>query len=216
MSVRLKCLCGKVFKVPDGTWGKKVRCPQCSRLLRIPAKPEDGIEEALKAEEASRLETGVEPVTVSSEEAPPQPQASSDETASKGRILVAESNAADREAASRLLADHGYEVIPAEDGEKAVELIRSLKPDLAVVDLKTGKLSGFQVIRAITDQFNPLNREVWRTPFIMTAPEVSGRDRQYAVSLGVEHYYSKPLTPAKICARIEKMLGRLPSGPRRM
>lgn len=185
---RFKCPCGKILSVPEAAAGKKAKCPGCGRLLRVP--------EAQAGPTADVAE----------------PEDTGDH---KGRIVLAESRSADRDSAERMLADHGYRVFVAEDGEKAVDLIRRHKPDLAIVDLKTDKLSGFQVIKAITDQFHPQNREVWQTPFLMTTSKVTGRDRQYAISLGVMHYYAKPLVPAKVCARIERMMGRLPPATRR-
>jgi len=188
MAVRFRCPCGKRLKAPEDYVGKKARCPVCERLLKVPG------------EQAEPPDT---------EETPPK----GEET--RATVVLADSTDRDREVAKRIFEDHGYRVYAATDGEQAIALIRQHKPDVAVVDLKTQKLSGFQVIRTITDQFNAENRDVWQTPFIMTCTKVTGRDRQYAISLGVDHYYAKPLAPATICARIEKILGHVPSGIRR-
>ncbi|HRU05834.1 MAG TPA: response regulator [Candidatus Brocadiia bacterium] len=126
---------------------------------------------------------------------------------SKGRIVVADSVPGDLETLRRMLEDKGYEVFAAKDGEEAVAMIREHKPALAIVDLKTDKLSGFQVVQTITEQYNPLNKDVWQIPFFMTCPKVTGRDRQYAISLGVRQYFVKPLTPAMVCPKIEKHMG---------
>lgn len=126
---------------------------------------------------------------------------------SKGRVVVADSMPADLEALRRMLADKGYEVYAAKDGEEAVALIREHRPSLAILDLKTDKLSGFQVVQTITEQYNPMNKDVWQIPFFMTCSKVTGRDRQYAISLGVKQYFVKPLTPAMVCPKIEKQMG---------
>ena len=126
---------------------------------------------------------------------------------SKGRIVVADSVPADLETLKQMLEDKGFEVYAARDGEEAVALIREHKPALAILDLKTDKLSGFQVVQTITEQYNPLNRDVWQIPFFMTCSKVTGRDRQYAISLGVRQYFVKPLTPAMVCPKIEKHMG---------
>lgn len=131
--------------------------------------------------------------------------------ADKGSVLVADSNASALAATRKMLEDHSYEVFTASDGNEAIAGIRQHNPSLAVLDLKLDKVGGFQVIKQITDQFNPLNKDVWQTPFVMTCNKVTGRDRQYAISLGVKYYLQKPLKPNILCASVEKMLGRYPS-----
>ena len=205
MSIRFKCPCSKTLSVPEEFAGKKARCPSCTRLLRIPvtssSKPSD---EEAKPEPAAAAGGGVVA------EAPPEEP--SDKY--KGKVVLGESTPQHREFAEKMLQDHGYKVFTAEDGEKAVELVRAHKPDVAMIDLKTERLGGFQVVQTLRDQFDPRNVEVWQTPIIMTASKITGRDKQYAISLGVKHYYPKPLKPATVCARIEKLMGRLPSGMR--
>ena len=224
--MRLRCQCGKILRVPSESWGKKAKCPSCGVKLRIPERQAEGDKaEALVHETDSRevvAATDDEPSVDDILDRASQRSRKADEDEDedddgdyKGRIVVAESNESHRESARKMFVDRGYKVFVAHDGELALEKIRKYKPDVAIVDLKTEKLSGFQVVKTITDQFNPLNKEVWQTPILMTTAKITGRDKQYAISLGVTHYYVKPLVPAKICARIEKILGRLPSGTRR-
>lgn len=129
----------------------------------------------------------------------------------KGSLVVADSDPEALESASKILRDHGYVVFQAGNGQEALELVRKQRPSLAVLDLRLAKVSGFQVIRLLTDQFNPVNKDVWQTPFVMTCNKVTGRDRQYAISLGVKYYFAKPLNPATLCSSVEKLLGSYPS-----
>lgn len=128
--------------------------------------------------------------------------------AEKGSVVVADSDPSALNAIRKMLEDHGYEVFAASDGTEALAMIREKAPSLAVLDLKLDRMSGFQVISVVTDQFDPPNKHVWQTPFIMTCNKATGRDRQYAISLGVKYYFEKPLKPNVLCASIEKALGR--------
>ena len=218
MEIRFKCPCGKVLGAPEHAAGRKARCPACERRLRVPggeAEPEEKAKEKAKEKEtvtrtrqrSERLDapaTGMADIVAAHADA-------EDEAV---RIVVADSNPAELETLRKMLADHGFEVYAAADGEQAVEYIRKYKPALAIVDLKMDKMGGFQMVKAISDQFNPLNQDVWDMPILMTCPKITGRDKQYAISLGVKFYFEKPLVPTKVFERIERLLGRFASGGR--
>ncbi len=125
----------------------------------------------------------------------------------KARLLLAEESEAERDMVRVILEDHGYYVIEVDDGERAVELARKLSPDLIVADVRLPRMSGFQVVQALKDPMNSQNADCWQTPFILTTRRVRGRDKQYAISLGVGAYLQKPLTPAELCSRIDRLLG---------
>ena len=69
------------------------------------------------------------------------------------RLLIVDDHAVVREGLRAVFAWHNdIEVIgEAADGEAALELYRSLKPDVAIVDLRMPKLNGFDLIRAISE-----------------------------------------------------------------
>lgn len=206
MEFRFKCPCGKILGALEEAAGRRGRCPACGKVIRVPT---GAVAEHPQAAERARpsTEPPSRPPIVQAE--PPQR-----EDAGKGVIVVADSTDSDLAMETKCLQNHGYTVYSATDGEEAVKLIREKKPALALLDLKLDRVSGFQVIKQVTDQFNPLNKDVWQIPFIMTCGKLTGRDRQYAISLGVKYYYSKPVTPAKLFQSVEKELGRFPSALR--
>jgi len=188
MPIRFRCLCGALLKTPDGSTGRKARCPHCARLLRVPAV-------SVPESEGDGDETKLEE--------PP-----------KGLILLADEMDPDRAAAREILESHGYRVIEATDGEETVRLAREQHPDLIVADIRLPKLSGFQVVQAIRDPMNPRNADCWQTPVIFTTRKLRGRDKQYAMSLNVNNVLEKPLTPAELCPRIERLLAGRQTRPR--
>ena len=124
----------------------------------------------------------------------------------KGKLVVADSTPADLENTVRILREHGYGVLEAGNGPDAVALIRSEDPDVAILDVRLDVLSGFQVIDHIRSLSNPRNEKVWNVPVIVTTNKLWGRDKQYAISLGVSGYFEKPIAPARVCSRIEKAI----------
>ena len=190
MVIKFRCPCGKVLKTPDDTSGKKAQCPNCGRLLRVPGASKPPAEPDAKPPRRPPEEA---------EQAPGHEKA-------KARVLLCESNKGDLEHAQRMLEEHGYEVIIAEDGDAAIKLARKHSPDLIVADLKMQGMSAFQICRQLTEIGNPLNKHTWQTPFIVTTPKIRGRDKQYAMSLGVGTFLEKPLSPSQLCPPVERLV----------
>jgi DNA-binding NarL/FixJ family response regulator len=68
------------------------------------------------------------------------------------RCLIVDDNASFLEAATDLLCRQGVEVVGvASNGDSAVERVRELRPDVALVDIKLGADSGFEVARRLAD-----------------------------------------------------------------
>lgn len=73
-----------------------------------------------------------------------------DTTPAQGRrILLVEDDRFLRKAAETSLKRHGYHVITASDGEEALRLVHSEKPELILLDLIIPKVQGFEVLRAL-------------------------------------------------------------------
>jgi DNA-binding NarL/FixJ family response regulator len=68
------------------------------------------------------------------------------------RCLIVDDNASFLEAATDLLRRQGVDVVGvASNGDSAVERVRELRPDVALVDIKLGADSGFEVARRLAD-----------------------------------------------------------------
>jgi CheY-like chemotaxis protein len=126
----------------------------------------------------------------------------------KPRVVVADSSPEDLDTLTKMLKQHGYKVIKATNGPEAVDMIRAEKPDAAILDMRLDILSGFQVVDHIHNPSNPKNDKIWRTPVLMTADTLRGRDKQYSMSKGVKAFFTKPITPAQICSRLDKEIHR--------
>jgi response regulator NasT len=115
------------------------------------------------------------------------------------RILIAEDETIIRLDLRELLERSGFEVCAeAKDGEEAIELARSEKPDLAVLDVKMPRLDGIEAARRILDE-RPI-------PIVMLTAYGQDELVSRAVEAGVFGYLVKPfreqdLLPAIRAAR---------------
>lgn len=205
MAIRFRCPCGAKLKTRDGTEGRRARCRTCLALLRI---PDDGRSTYETVAAIAAPDTHDAPSGGASPEgsaAPEAAEASTGAESAKARVLVADSNAEDRRVIVRILRDHNYVVLEAADGTKALELIRTERPDAALLNVKLDIVSGFQVVQQLRSISNALNKEVWDTPVLMTTEQAHGRDKQYSMSIGARGYFVKPLQAAQICSKLERI-----------
>src|SRR6187551_1733114 len=100
---------------------------------------------------------------------------------------------------NRFLSKHGYQVIEANKGRKALELLNEDKPDLILCDFKLEDMDGSSVLKAIKE-INPSIPVIIITGYsnIKTAVEV--------MRLGAIDYVTKPLIPDEILMTIRKAL----------
>ena len=117
----------------------------------------------------------------------------------------------DREETVEVLRYHNYAVLEVADGAQALEMIRKERPDVAVLNVKLEGMSGFQVLQQMRNMANVLNKDVWNMPVLMTTERLHGRDKQYAISLGVDGFFVKPVPVAEFVARLEKIIVRHPT-----
>jgi two-component system, NarL family, invasion response regulator UvrY len=101
------------------------------------------------------------------------------------RVIVVDDDPAVRAALQRLLTRAGFDVVAAgHDGEHGLQLARTLRPDVVVMDLKMPKMTGTEVARLLRDS-NPEIRVVIHTAYDEPAFET------VAVNAGVTDYIVK-------------------------
>jgi adenylate cyclase len=117
--------------------------------------------------------------------------------AERGRLLVVDSNALDRDLLARRLSRFGHEVETAESGRQALEMMRDGKFDLALLDILMPEMNGFQALREI--QADESLREI---PVIVASSlhEIDSVAR--AIALGAADYLSKPFNTVLLRTRI--------------
>jgi DNA-binding response OmpR family regulator len=128
---------------------------------------------------------------------------------SQRRVLVVEDDASIMLGLRINLEAEGYAVLAAEDGEKGLAIVRSVRPDLVILDVMLPKLNGLQVLQTA-------RREGLTMPIIVLSARTAEMDKVTGLELGAEDYVAKPFSLAELLARVKAALRRGPQpGPAR-
>lgn len=118
----------------------------------------------------------------------------------KGCILVADDDPQLRKLVQRNLELAGYKVVVAADGEAALNLAQSEKPDLIVLDILMPGLDGTEVCRRV--------REFTTAPIIMLTALDDQKDKVAGLDAGADDYLTKPFGSEELLARVRAQLRR--------
>lgn len=122
-------------------------------------------------------------------------------TANKTTILIAEDDAAIRDAVERALAFEGFVVVTANDGAMALEKLRTNSVDLILLDVLMPHLDGLETCRLIR------SRGI-STPVLMLTARHEVSDRVAGLDAGADDYVVKPFALEELLARIRALLRR--------
>lgn len=98
------------------------------------------------------------------------------------------------------LRARGYEVEVAESGERALEIARSLHPDVVLLDLGLPGISGLEVLRSLRTWTN--------VPIVVLSARDAETDKISALDEGADDYVSKPFGMGELLARLRAALRR--------
>lgn len=118
------------------------------------------------------------------------------------RILVVDDDRNVLFLISEMLSRENYEIIQASDGLTALNQVRKLLPDLAVLDVMMPGLDGFELCRRIKN--DPLTMDI---KVIMVTAKTSGKDIETGLSAGADHYITKPFKIAELTDKIKELIG---------
>ena len=122
------------------------------------------------------------------------------------KILIAEDEPEVLEITAKKIAEKGYSVVTAADGEEAWQKIQSESPDIIVLDLNMPKQDGFEVLQKLRE--HP-PEEKWQ-PVIIVSARTRLEDVKKGLSLEAEHYIVKPCSIEDIFKAIRLMTGLIP------
>ncbi|VBB06380.1 transcriptional regulatory protein c terminal [Lucifera butyrica] len=120
-----------------------------------------------------------------------------------GKILVVDDEIHIRELIAFNLQKVGYSVIEAGDGNDALRLARTEKPELIVLDLMLPGIDGLDVCRTLKG-----SRETAAIPVIMVTAKNEEIDKIIGLELGADDYITKPFSPREMVARVKAVLRR--------
>ena len=119
------------------------------------------------------------------------------------RILVVDDEPAVTDLLVYNLQKAHYEVIVADDGQKALRLAHEVSPDLILLDLMIPEVDGLDVCREL--------RKTSGVPIIMITARGEEVDRVVGLELGADDYVTKPFSVRELMARIKAVLRRIKS-----
>jgi DNA-binding response OmpR family regulator len=123
------------------------------------------------------------------------------------RVLVVEDAPEFLAVVVSLLRQEGFGVEQATDGEAAVEIARTVSPEVVVLDLNLPKLDGIEVCRRI--------RTFSDAYVIMLTAKTDEVDKLIGLSVGADDYMTKPFSPRELVARLRAVLRRAGPEPTR-
>lgn len=101
------------------------------------------------------------------------------------------------------LKRQGFEVIKAEDGEKAIQLLTAEEPDLIIADIMMPHITGLELIKYVRHE---LKRE---TPIIVISALELDEIVLKAFRLGANDFITKPFKPYELILRIRRIFQEL-------
>jgi signal transduction histidine kinase len=123
------------------------------------------------------------------------------EAKTKARILYIEDDPGSQMLVKRLLESEGYQVMTASDGLSGIALAQRHPPDLILVDVNLGEVSGHEVATKLKG--TPVTA---RVPIIaLTAGTVTG-DRERALAAGCDGYIAKPIDVDLLPGQVQRFL----------
>lgn len=119
------------------------------------------------------------------------------------KILVVDDEARMRKLIKDFLVKNNFDILEAEDGEKALEVYEKNKRDISLIllDVMMPKIDGWSVLRKIREE----NKKI---PIIMLTAKAEEQDELLGFELGVDEYISKPFSPKILVARVLAILKR--------
>jgi twitching motility two-component system response regulator PilH len=126
-------------------------------------------------------------------------------------VLVVDDSATIRAVLGKMLAQNGHVVLKAADGESALEIARTERPDLIFLDIVMPGMSGFAVLRALRHDL--LTRDI---PIVMISGNLQATEQFYVQRFGADDFMKKPFGRGEVFARLQHLTqsGRLVVRPR--
>lgn len=115
-------------------------------------------------------------------------------------ILVADDEKEIRDLLRLYLENEKYNVIEAKDGQQALDMLRSNKVDLCLLDIMMPNIDGYHVLQELRKESN--------MPVIILSAKDADSEKILGLNLGADDYISKPFNPLEAIARVNSNIRR--------
>jgi two-component system alkaline phosphatase synthesis response regulator PhoP len=124
------------------------------------------------------------------------------------KILVVEDEPDIRKLVHYNLTQERFNVLEAEDGEQALNLLQREKPSLVILDLMLPGLSGMELCKLLKQR-----NDTAKLPILMLTAKAGEADRIVGLEMGADDYLAKPFSPREMVARVRAILRRSEAKP---
>jgi len=120
---------------------------------------------------------------------------------SQPTILVVDDEPINIQVLKNQLGVKPFNVLTAQNGFQALEILKSNPPDLVVLDLMMPRMSGYEVCKEIRKSYSPT-----RMPVIMLTAKNQVEDLVHGLNIGANDYLTKPFSKEELISRIENQI----------
>ena len=117
------------------------------------------------------------------------------------KVLVCDDEVLIRNVIKEYLLLENIEVLEAENGLEAIEIVKNNDVDLVVMDIMMPKMDGYQAVREI--------KKIKDIPIIMLSARSEEFDKLVGFDIGIDDYVTKPFSPKELLARIKAITKRI-------
>ncbi|MGH2500934.1 MAG: response regulator transcription factor [Ktedonobacterales bacterium] len=118
------------------------------------------------------------------------------------KVLVVDDSWTDLTLIATPLRESGYEVVTAADGDEALEMVGSERPQCVVLDVVLRKQNGFQVCRKLKQ--SEASRHI---PVILISGKNTALDKKWGLQQGADLYITKPFDKEELLTSVRALIG---------
>ena len=115
-------------------------------------------------------------------------------------ILVVDDEKEIRDLIEIYLLNSGYNVIKAEDGKEALDILKKENIHLMILDIMMPKMDGIEVCRKVRESLN--------IPILMLSAKSEDMDKIQGIMTGADDYLTKPFNPLELTVRVKSLIRR--------
>lgn len=119
------------------------------------------------------------------------------------RVMIVDDSPTDKAFVRQILERAGHEVLEANNGKEAIELVRLSRPDCVVMDVVMPGVNGFQATRTLSR--DPATMTI---PIVVLSSKNQETDRVWALRQGAKEYLVKPVKGPELVEKIQDVMRR--------
>ncbi|MCR4688382.1 MAG: response regulator transcription factor [Saccharofermentans sp.] len=116
------------------------------------------------------------------------------------KILVADDEKEIRNLLKLYLENEGFKIVEASNGLEVMELLKTCKPDMCLLDIMMPGMDGLNVLKHLRQESN--------IPVMIISARTADSERILGLNLGADDYISKPFNPLEVTARVKAFMRR--------